>query len=167
MDASLKNATENQTAGLRQRMGRHRLRLAVASLTAALLLSACGGGGGDDAYPAVNFNIGVTVGEQWVSTTPVASGGSINLAIHAGESVRLDAGEPAVWTLFVGGSAVSGGARVIYAGVDITATTLNRSAVLVDTFSAFPLSAPVPITLVATSTFDSVQVATVNLLITN
>lgn len=147
--------------------GRSKIRvwLAIAPVTAALLLSACGGGGPE---PTVgNFNIGVTVGGQQVSSNAVAPGGSIDLAIHAGQSLDLDAGEPAVWTLLVGGSAVSGGAKVFYAGVDIRATTLSPSAVAVDTYARYPLQTAVPITLVATSTYDSVQVATVNLLITN
>lgn len=134
-------------------------------IAAALSLSACGGG--EDFGSAGRFNIGVTVGGQFVSQTPVSAGGSLDLAIRAGESVVLDAGEPVVWTLLVGGSAVSGGAQVFFAGANITATTLGRSAVAVDTSADFRLRAPVPIALVATSTFDSVQVATVNLLITN
>ncbi len=141
------------------------LRMAFVALTAALILGACGGGG--DARSPGNFNIGVTVGGVSISNTPVPAGGSINLAIHAGESVSLDAGEPAVWTLFVGGSAVSGSAQVYYAGANITATTLNPSAVAVNTYAPYPLQAAIPITLVATSTYDSAQVATVNVLITN
>ena len=141
------------------------LRMAFVALTAALILGACGGGG--DARLPGNFNIGVTVGGLSTSNTPVPPGGSINLAIHAGESVSLDAGEPAVWTLFVGGSAVSGSAQVYYAGANITATTLNPSAVVVNTYAPYPLQAAIPITLVATSTYDSAQVATVNILITN
>jgi hypothetical protein len=137
----------------------------VAACAAAWSLSACGGGAYADS--AGNFNIGVTVAGQFVSDTPVASGGSIDLAIRAGQSVRFDAGEPAVWTMYVGGSAVSGGAQVYYAGADITATTLSRSGVAVDTYAAYLLPASIPITLVATSTYDSAQVATVNLLITN
>lgn len=141
------------------------LRMAFVALTAALILGACGGGG--DARSPGSFNIGVTVGGLSISNTPVPAGGSINLAIHAGESVSLDAGEPAVWTLFVGGSAVSGSAQVYYAGANITATTLNPSAVVVNTYAPYPLQAAIPITLVATSTYDSAQVATVNVLITN
>lgn len=141
------------------------LRMALVSLTAALLLGACGGGG--DARLPGNFNIGVTVGGLTTSNTPVPPGGSINIAIRAGESVSLDAGEPAVWSLFVGGSAVSGSAQVYYAGANITATTLNPSAVLLNTYAPYPLQAAIPITLVATSTYDSAQVATVNVLITN
>jgi hypothetical protein len=137
----------------------------VAACTAAWSLSACGGGGYVDS--AGNFNIGVTVAGQFVSDTPVASGGSLNLAIRAGQSVTLDAGEPAVWTLYVGGTAVTGGAQVYYAGANVTATTLSRSSVAVDTYAAYLLPASIPITLVATSTYDSAQVATVNLLITN
>ena len=156
---------QSQSGELSQQVGKHRFRMAIALLTAALMLSACGGGG--DAGPPANFNIGVTVGGQFVSQTTVAPGGSLDLAIHVGQSLVLDAGEPAVWTLLVGGSAVTGGAQVFFAGANITATTLNRESVVVDTSAAFPLRAPIPITLVATSTFDSVQVATVNLLITN
>lgn len=116
---------------------------------------------------AGNFNIGVTVGGQFVSDTPVASGGSLDLAIRAGQSATFDAGEPAIWTMYVGGAAVNGGAQVYYAGVDITATTLSRSSVAVDTYAPFLLQSPFRVTLVATSTYDSARVATVNLLITN
>jgi hypothetical protein len=69
--------------------------------------------------------------------------------------------------MYVGGSAFSGGARIYYAGADITATTLSQSRIAVDTYAAYRLPASIPITLVATSTYDSAQVATVNLLITN
>ena len=158
-------SAERTTGEQSHRFSKHRLRMAVASLTTALLLSACGGGG--DVSSPGNFNIGVTVGGQFVSQTTVAPGGSLDLAVHVGQSLVLDAGEPAVWTLLVGGSSVSGGAKVFFAGANITATTLNPSSVVVDTDATFPLSASIPITLVATSTFDSVQVATVNLLITN
>jgi hypothetical protein len=142
----------------------HRLSVVVASITAAWVLSACGGGGYIDS--SGNFNIGVTVAGQFVSDTPVAPGGSLDVAIRAGQSVSFDAGESAVWTLYVGGTAVSGGARLYYAGADITATTLNPSAVAVDTYAAYPLRAPIPLRLVAASTYDSALVATVNLLIT-
>ena len=165
MFLGLKKTVESQTGELNHCIGKHRIRVTVASFLAALMVSACGGGA-DPGLPP-NFNIGVTVGGQFVSQTTVAPGGSLDLAIHVGQSLVLDAGEPAVWTLFVGGSAVTGGAQVFFAGVNITASTLNRSAVVVDTSAAFPLQAPIPITLVATSTFDAVQVATVNLLITN
>lgn len=138
---------------------------AVAICATAWSLTACGGGGYADA--AGNFNIGITVGGQFVGETPVASGGSMNLVVRAGQSVAFDAGEPAVWTLYVGGTAVSGGAQVYYAGANITATVLSRSSLAVDTYAAYLLPAAIPITLVATSTYDSAQVATVNLLITN
>lgn len=144
---------------------KYRFKMVVATLATALMLAACGGG--DDSDLAGDFNIGVTVGGQFVSRTPVAPGGSLNLAIRAGESVIVDAGESVVWTLRVGGTAVSGGAQVLFAGANIVATTLSQSAVALDTRADFRLPAPVPISLVATSTFDSFQVVTVNLLITN
>ena len=165
MFVGLEKMAENTTGERSHRLSKHRLKMAVAALTAASILSACGGG--EDASLPGNFNIGVTAGGQLVNQTFVAPGGSLDLAIHVGQSVILDAGEPVVWTLLVGGGAVSGGAQVLFAGATITATTLNPSSVVVDTDAAFPLRASIPNTLVATSTFDSLQVATVNLLITN
>jgi hypothetical protein len=114
-----------------------------------------------------NVAIGVTIGGHPFAESPIVSGGELSVAIHAGESLVLDAGEPVVWTLYVGGGAVPEGALVNYAGVDIRATTLSQSAVAVDTFATSPLFASVPITLVATSTVDSAQVATVDVSITN
>lgn len=165
MLSSQNQTSQNQNGEPSQRVGKHRLWLAVASLTAALILSACGGGG--NAGPSGNFNMGVTVGGLFVGDTSVAPGGSLDLAIHVGQSVRLDAGEPVVWTMLVGGSAISGGVHVYYAGADITATTLNSSTVALDTYASYQLQSSIPVTLVATSTYDSVQVATVNLLIMN
>lgn len=138
----------------------------VASL--AIALSGCGGG---DPYAAgplpVFFNIGVTVGNQYVSSTPVEAGGALNVVIRAGQQLRLDAGEPVVWTFYVGGSAINGGAQVYYAGADITAYRVSPSAMGLDTYAYYPLSAPVAVTFVARSVYDSVQVATVRVLITN
>jgi hypothetical protein len=139
--------------------------LLIVLLAAIGLLSACGGGAYVDSTGS--FNIGVSVSGQVVNNTPVASGGSLDLAVRAGQSVALDAGEPAVWTLYVGGAAVSAGARVYYARANISATALSGSSIAVDTYAAYRLAAPVPVTLVATSTYDSAQVATVNILITN
>ena len=165
MTNSRKLRTENRTRVSIDRTQGTRWLVLTTAFASAGFLSACGGGAYVDSTG--NFNIGVTVAGQYVNTTPVISGGSLNLAVQAGQSVSLDAGEPAIWTLYVGGSGVSGGAQVYYAGATITATTLSRSSVAVDTYAAFQLPASIPVTLVATSTYDSAQVATVNLLITN
>ena len=165
MTNNQRTTTEDRSLVLIARPRGARWIALVAACAAAWSLSACGGGAYADS--AGNFNIGVTVAGQFVSDTPVASGGSLDLAVHAGQSVTVDAGEPAVWTMYVGGAAASGGAQVYYAGANLTATTLSRSSVAVDTYAAYVLSASIPITLVATSTYDSAQVATVNLLITN
>jgi len=47
------------------------------------------------------------------------------------------------------------------------ATTRWPSRIAIDTFAAAPLADPIPLTLVATSTIDSAEVATVDVLITN
>lgn len=91
----------------------------------------------------------------------------MDLAIHAGQTLNLDAGEPVVWNILIGGTAVTYGAQVYYAGVNIATATLSQSAVAVSTYAQYQLQASVPITLVATSTYDSFQVATVYLLIVN
>ena len=126
-------------------------------------LSACGGGGDS----GVSFDVGVVIGGR-SSGVVVQPGGIQSITISAGQSIELDASEPVVWTLLVGGSAVTGSnATVYYQGVTITETALSPSRIALDTSAAFFLSTPVPITLVAISTFDSAQVATVNVWITN
>jgi len=98
----------------------------------------------------------------------IQPGGVQTITISAGQSIELDASESVVWTLEVGGSAVTGsGASVYYQGVTITETALSSSRIALDTSSAFLLPAPVRITLTAVSTFDSAEVATADVLITN
>lgn len=141
-----------------------RWRAGVLTTAAAMVVSACGGGveiGHGD------FFVDIVVGGLFVSDTRIAPGGSTSLAIRAGQSIKLDARESAYWTLYVGGAAVPSGVPVYFAGLDVTATAISASAVNVTTFSVFGLRAPVPITLVATSTFDAAQVATVHILVTN
>ena len=136
----------------------------AASLAALMSLSACGGG--DDS--GVSFEVGIVVAGQPVGGVVVQPGGVQSITISPGQSIELDASEPVQWVLEVGGSAVTGSnATVYYQGVTITETALTPSRIALDTSAAFFLSAPVPITLTAISTFDSAQVATVNVLITN
>ena len=137
----------------------------VATFAAVLSVSACGGGAYADSDG--NFNVGVTVAGLFTGYTPVASGGSMRLTVRTGQSVTFDAGEPAIWTMYVGGSAIGSGVQVYYGGASILATAVDRASVAVSTYATFALPASIPITLVATSVYDSAQVATVHLLITN
>jgi hypothetical protein len=108
------------------------------------------------------------VGGQPLNGVQVASGASQTISIIAGQAIELDASEPVVWTLYVGGSAVTGsGSSVSYAGVTITQTEVSDSRIIVDTAAPYLLSAPVMIVFVATSTLDSAIVSTVNVSITN
>lgn len=140
-------------------------RLAAVALMTSMLLSACGGGG--EARIPVNFIIAVLIGNQPYGNLTVAPGQSNNLAIHAGQSLKLDAGELVNWTMLVGGVEVSTGVPVYYAGANITATRVSPYAVVLDTDARYHLPAAIAVTLVATSTEDAFQVATVNVLVTD
>ena len=165
MHAARRSTTSQPGTATRRAIAR-RLKVLAVSLVSALLLSACGGGG--EVRASGDFNVGIVVGGQFLGATPVAPGGSVRVVVRAGQSVRVDAGEPVVWTLFVGGSAVNAnGVQVRYAGADIAATVLTSTAIQVDTYAAFFLANSVPFTLVATSTYDSAQVVTADVLITN
>lgn len=132
-------------------------------LALALTLPACGGGGSD----AATFDVTVVVAGQPTGGS-YGPGSSPTLDVRAGQSIELDASESVYWTLYVAGTAVSGsGTTVHYAGADVTLTAQSPSRIAVDTYAAFPLSGAIPVTLVATSTFDEAIVATVNVLITN
>ena len=125
MKALQQNAAVGPGAGARLAIGR-RLQAVFASIVSALILSACGGGG--DVRASGDFTVGVVVGGQFAGTTPVAPGGSISVVVRAGQSLKVDAGESVVWTLFVGGSAVNAnGVQVHYAGADIAATVIART----------------------------------------
>ena len=136
---------------------------AVSLLALALTLSACGGGGSDSA----TFDVSVVVAGQPMGST-YGPGSSPTVYVRAGQSIQIDASESVDWTLYVAGTAVSGSGTIVhYAGADVTLTAESPSRIAVDTFAAFPLINPIPVTLVATSTFDSAIVSTVNVLITN
>lgn len=137
-----------------------------ASLAALSSLSACGGGGSASGAP---FDLSVVIAGQVVGGTRILPGAAQNIYISAGQSLELDASEPVVWSLEVGGIIVQNNSVTVqYAGVSITETALSPSRIALDTFADFPpLAASVPITLTATSTIDLAQVATVNVLISN
>ena len=89
------------------------------------------------------------------------------VSMRAGQSIQLNANEPVKWSLNVGGTTVSGlGVTVYYGDVAITLTELTSSRVAIDTGLLYPLAAPLYITLVATSTYDLAQVATIQIRLT-
>jgi hypothetical protein len=147
---------------LAARAGRALAASALAAL--ALMLAACGGGGYDGG--SGSLDVAVVVGGRNVGT--VYQGGQAStINVPVGQSIELDASEPVVWTLYVGNTAISGNSTVVYGGVEVRVTALTASRVAIDTYSPYALAQSVPITLVATSTYDSAQVATAYIYITN
>ena len=138
--------------------------LSFIAVAVTLALSGCGGGGNDN---SVAFDIAVVVDGQ-PSGSHTGAGNSSTIYVRVGQSFELDASEPVIWTLYVADTAVSGsGTTVHYAGADVTLIEESPSRIAIDTFAAAPLADPIPLTLVATSTIDSAEVATVDVLITN
>ena len=136
---------------------------AVVMLALAVTLFGCGGGGSDSG----TFDVSVVVAGQSTSGT-YGPGSSSNLYVRVGQTIELDASEPVFWTLYVAGTLVDGTGTIIrYAGADVTLTAQSSSRIALDTYAAFPLSRSIPVTLVATSIYDSATVAIVNVLITN
>ncbi|MEO7105489.1 MAG: hypothetical protein ABIZ09_03870 [Rhodoferax sp.] len=140
----------------------------LAGLALMVGLSACGGGGSVDAVVATPFDISVAVGGHPVNGVNISPGVTQTVYLPVGQSIQFDASESVIWTLMVGGSAVTGtGVTVDYGGVGIRLTTETDSRISIDTASDFSLSAPLSFTLVATSTYDNAQVATIQVVLTN
>jgi hypothetical protein len=128
----------------------------------AIGLAACGGGA--DLY-SDGFSVGVTIDGRTSGGT-VASGARQDVSIYAGQSVAFDASEPVEWTLYAGNAAIpADGSTVFYGGASVRATAVSSSRIVVDTAASGPLPQAVPITLIATSTFDAALVATINVYI--
>ena len=153
----MKNSTPISTTKLRLA----RWAMAASVLATSVLLSACGGGGDSASFYVTAVVGGQNMGNYGPGTSPT-------LYVRAGQSFELDAAEPVLWTLYIGNTAITTiGSTVFYAGAEVTLTAETASRIAVDTYAAAPLFSPVAMTLVATSTFDSAQVATVDVLITN
>jgi hypothetical protein len=136
-----------------------RALLATAAAAATIAVAGCGGGvelGVD------GFSMAVTIDGNSYGP-PVVPGAPLDVGIQAGQSVTLEANEPAVWTMVMGSTAVpADGVAWFYAGATLRATAISSTRVVLDTSSSGPLPAPVPVTLTARSTYDSALVAVVN-----
>jgi hypothetical protein len=135
-----------------------RLSRLAAILIAALAAASCGGGGGSEA----TFDVGVVVAGQ--PQPAIFPGHASTLAIHAGQSIELDATEPVIWAFSVNGSpAFESGTTVQIGGLVITQSDLSPSRVVIDTALVGPTVLPVFVRLTATSTFDAALVVDLTL----
>jgi hypothetical protein len=158
----------NSTPGKNQPHHPGSLWLMSITLAGSILLSACGGGGNDgEAHAPSSLSLGVGVDNHPISYATVAPWQATNLSISAGQTLELDASEPVTWTMLVGGSAVPTDTSVYYAGATLTASRVSPYAVVLYTHTPYHLPAAIAITLVATSSYDGYQLATVNVLLTD
>ena len=143
--------------------------LLTATIASVLALSGCGGGTVDGTV-YVNtppFDIHVAVAGQPLTGVVISPGARQTVYLPAGQYIDLDANEPVTWSLYVGGTLVPGaGTTVYYGGVAIKLTPWSSSRISIDTAISYPLSTPPSFTLVATSTYDFAQVATIDVILT-
>ena len=152
---------EFASAGASHLKSASRVAIALAAVMTAATLTACGGGGSDGGSD-VAFDVSVVVPGQTLS--PVFAGDTVNVSILAGQSIELDASEPAIWNFTVNDSPLFGsGTTVVVGGLSIVQSDLTPSRVVIDTALIGPTVLPIFINLSATSTFDAAEVANVTL----
>ena len=145
----------------------HLAKRVLGATTLITLLALSGCGGGDTYVDTPPFDIHVAVAGQPLTGVVLSPGPLQRVSMRAGQSIELSANESVTWSLNVGGATVSGpGVTVYYGDVAITLTELTASRVAIDTGIRYPLAAPLFITLIATSTYDFAQVATIQLRLT-
>ena len=145
----------------------HLAKRVLCATTLITLLALSGCGGGDTYVDTPPFDIHVAVAGQPLTGVVLSPGPLQRVSMRAGQSIELSANESVTWSLNVGGTTVSGpGVTVYYGDVAITLTELTASRVAIDTGIRYTLAAPLFITLIATSTYDFAQVATIQLRLT-
>lgn len=154
------------------------VKMLAAGLTicSAMLLTGCGGGGsvgvsadiGVVGTPAPAFDIGAQVNGLGVANFNVEPGDTESITVPNGSSFELDSNDAVYWTVYVNGVAVSGSNNTVVVGnATITETLTNGVQFAGYATSQGYLPAPIQVTLVATSQFDSTQTAQIDLVITN
>jgi hypothetical protein len=134
------------------------------TVTVAIALSGCGGGAVYVDTPP--FDIHFAISGQPSTGVVISPGAMQRVILRAGQYIDLNASEPVTWSLNVGGTIVPGpGVTVYYGNVAITLRQLTSSSISIDTAISYPLAAPLSITLVATSTYDFAQVATIEVIL--
>lgn len=130
-------------------------------LSAALALAGCGGGG-DIGIATTGLDIGVSVSGS--NLARATTGEWLQVAADVGQTIEFDANEPVSWSFSVNGSPLFvNGTTVDVGGVTITQVQLDPGRVVLQSTFYGPALLPIEVVLVATSTFDSAQVSTIQL----
>ena len=152
-----------------------RLAVACVMIGSAALLTGCGGGSVDVSVGATvgpvytpAFDIGALVNGQPVPGFDVQPGDTQTVNLYVGDSFELDSNAGVFWTVYVNGVAVP----TVNNAVVVGNATITESVVSNSQFSGYvtsqgTLSAPVQLTLIATSVLDGSQTAQINFVISN
>lgn len=146
----------------------------VAIVALVLGLSGCGGGEVDVVVPVTpagpDFDLGAQINGQPIANLDVFPGEAQTISVIAGDAFELDSSGPVYWDFSAGGSAdipAATGGAIVFEGATLHETVVNSSQLVLSVTSNNPPGTTVPITIYATSQYDSSQYATIQLLVQN
>jgi len=143
-------------------------------LLASALLAGCGGGV-DVAVVAPpdngpDFDVIAMIDGHRLSGVDVFPGDTEAISVVPGDAFELDSSGPVWWDLSAGGSALveaHAGNTFVYQGASLAETAVGDSHLVMAVDSSAAPGSSIPITVTVTSKFDSSQVATIHVLVSN
>jgi len=142
-------------------------------LTAGLFLTGCGGGvevGIDvPVTPNAAFDVGAKLNGIPLTSIDVFPDEEQTIQVQTGDVLELDSSGPVSWEMVAGSSAgipTQTGSSVLFDGVAFTETVSTAGQLVLAVSASQPLTAPVPVTVYATSRDDAWQTARIDIVVT-
>ena len=142
-------------------------------LTAGFLLTGCGGGvdvGIDVSPPSAAFDLGAKLNGYPLTNVDVFPDQDQTIQVQTGDVLEIDASGPVSWETVAGSTAgipTQSGSTVIFDGVAFTETVSTPGQLTLAVSASQPLTAPVPLTIYATSLDDASQTARIDIVVTH
>jgi hypothetical protein len=148
--------------------------LSLASvLTAGFLLTGCGGGVDVGIAvpppPSAAFDVGAKLNGYPLANIDVFPGEEQTIQVQTGDVLELDVSGPVFWETVAGSTAgvpTQTGTSVLFDGVAFTETVSTPGQLVLAISASQPLTAPVPLTIYATSQDDALQTARIDIVVT-